>query len=163
LTDLTLMRRSMGDENDLRPGERAIPWREAADASLSFIGRIHTPWIRRIDCPRQGRFDGPVCRIRLFDIWKDALAGIADFDRLETLYWLHGARRDLVLQSPRHDGSTRGTFALRSPVRPNPIGTSIVKLEEVQGTTLFVRGLDCLDGTPLIDIKPDRTFFTSQA
>ncbi|MCY1311866.1 S-adenosyl-L-methionine-binding protein [compost metagenome] len=52
-----------------------------------------------------------------------------------------------------------GTFSLRSPVRPNPIDTSIVKLEAVEGPTLLVRGLDCLDGTPLIDLKPDRTLF----
>jgi tRNA (Thr-GGU) A37 N-methylase len=74
--------------------------------------------------------------------------------------WLHRSRRDLVLQSPRDDGSTRGTFAPRSPVRPNPIGTSIVKLIGLEGTTLLVRGLDCLDGTPLLDLKPDRGLFT---
>lgn len=55
--------------------------------------------------------------------------------------------------------AVHGTFSLRSPVRPNPIGTSIVKLEAVEGSTLLVRGLDCLDGTPLIDLKPDRTPF----
>jgi tRNA (adenine37-N6)-methyltransferase len=79
------------------------------------------------------------------------------------LYWLHRSRRDLVLQSPRDDGATRGTFALRSPVRPNPIGTSLVELLRIEGFTLFVRGLDCLDGTPLIDLKPDRCLFTPLA
>jgi tRNA (Thr-GGU) A37 N-methylase len=63
---------------------------------------------------------------------------------------------DLVLQSPRDNGSTRRTFALRSPVRPNPIGTSIVRLIGLESTTLLVRGLDCLNGTPLLDLKPDR-------
>jgi tRNA (Thr-GGU) A37 N-methylase len=53
----------------------------------------------------------------------------------------------------------RGTFSLRSPARPNPIGTSIVELVNVQGSVLFVRGLDCLDGTPLLDLKPDRALF----
>ena len=72
-------------------------------------------------------------------------------------------RRDLVHQSPRNDGATRGTFSLRSPVRPNPIGTSIVALLSVEGSTLLVRGLDCVDGTPLIDIKPDRCLFTPLA
>jgi tRNA (Thr-GGU) A37 N-methylase len=51
---------------------------------------------------------------------------------------------------------TTGTFALRSPVRPNPIASSIVELVAIDGTTLRVRGLDCLDGTPLIDLKPQR-------
>lgn len=93
----------------------------------------------------------------------EALDGVAEFARLEVLYWLHMSRRDLVSQSPRDDGATRGTFALRSPVRPNPIGTSIVTLVGVKGSILTVRGLDCLDGTPLLDIKPDRTLFTPLA
>ena len=79
------------------------------------------------------------------------------------LYWLHESRRDLVRQSPANDGSTRGTFALRSPVRPNPIGTTLATLVERQGPTLLVQGLDCLDGTPLIDLKPDRCLFTPLA
>jgi len=65
-----------------------------------------------------------------------------------------------VRQSPASDGNTRGTFSLRSPVRPNPIGSSIVTLVSVEADGLTVRGLDCLDGTPLIDLKPDRTLFT---
>ena len=64
------------------------------------------------------------------------------------------SRRDLVLQAPRHYGELRGTFALRSPARPNPIATSVARLVEVDGTRLSVVGMDCLDGTPLIDIKP---------
>ena len=85
------------------------------------------------------------------------------FDRIEVLYWLHLSRRDLVWQSPRNDGDTRGTFSLRSPVRPNPIATSIVTLDRLEGSTLFVRGLDCLNGTPLLDLKPDRSLFTPLA
>lgn len=150
-------------EDEIRAAERAIEWPEATDVGLIFIGRIRSPWTSRMDCPRQGRYDGPTCRIEVFEPWVEALEGISDYERLEVLYWLHRSRRDLVLQSPRDDGTTRGTFALRSPVRPNPIGTSIVKLIGVEGTTLLVRGLDCLDGTPLLDIKPDRCLFTPLA
>ena len=57
------------------------------------------------------------------------------------------------MQKPRN-GELRGTFALRSPARPNPIATSVARLVKVDGTRLSVVGLDCLDGTPLIDIKP---------
>jgi tRNA (Thr-GGU) A37 N-methylase len=64
------------------------------------------------------------------------------------------ARRDIVRQSPKSDGNTRGTFSLRSPVRPNPIASSVVRLVGREDSALLVRGLDCLDGTPLIDIKP---------
>jgi tRNA (Thr-GGU) A37 N-methylase len=59
-----------------------------------------------------------------------------------------------VLQAPRHYAEQRGTFALRSPVRPNPIALSVVRLVGIDGDVLSVVGLDCLDGTPLLDIKP---------
>ena len=150
-------------EDEIRAAERAVEWPEPADAGLVFIGRIHTPWTSRLDCPRQGRQDGPTCRIEVFAPWDQALDGVAEFDRLEILYWLHRSRRDLVLQSPKSDGTARGTFSLRSPVRPNPIGTSIVKLVGIEGSTILVRGLDCLDETPLLDVKPDRCEFTPLA
>ena len=65
------------------------------------------------------------------------------------------ARRDLVLQTPFSTMRTTGTFALRSPVRPNPIASSIAELVSIDGVTLQVRGLDCVDGTPLVDLKPE--------
>jgi len=79
------------------------------------------------------------------------------------IYWLHHSLRNLVLQSPKKNGLTRGTFSLRSPVRPNPIGTSIVRFVGIEGSTVLVRGLDCLDETPLIDLKPDRCEFSPLA
>ena len=109
--------------------------------------------------PRQGRQDGPVCRLELFEPWEAALAGLERFERAEVIYWLHLSRRDLVLQSPANDGTVHGTFSLRSPVRPNPLGTSIVQIVAIEPATVLIRGLDCLDGTPLLDIKPDRTLF----
>jgi tRNA-Thr(GGU) m(6)t(6)A37 methyltransferase TsaA len=145
--------------NEIRPGERAVELPAASDAGLFFIGRIRTPWRNRLECPRQGRLDGPTCRLEIDAPWQEGLDSIAEFARLEVLYWLHESRRDLVHQSPRSDGIARGVFSLRTPVRPNPLGTSIVKLERVEGPVLFVRGLDCLDGTPLLDVKPDRTLF----
>lgn len=149
--------------NEIRTGEVAAAVSLQADASVTFIGRIRTPWTDRLACPRQGRLDGPLCHIEVFQPWVQALDGIAAFERLEVLYWLHESRRDLVRQSPRNDGQVRGTFALRTPVRPNPIGTQIVRLVGVDGGTLSVRGLDCLDGTPLLDLKPDRALFVPLA
>ena len=145
--------------NEIRENEVAITPPETADAHIVFIGRISTPWTSRMETPRQGRPDGPVCTIEVFEPWVQALKGAERFERLEVLYWLHQSRRDLVLQSPASNGEVHGTFSLRSPVRPNPIGTSIVVLEKIEGNRLFVRGLDCLDGTPLLDLKPDRTLF----
>jgi tRNA-Thr(GGU) m(6)t(6)A37 methyltransferase TsaA len=145
--------------NDIRRNEVAVELPVPDDAGLIFIGTIRTPWTSRQDCPRRGRDDGPICSIEVGERWIDALVGIEDFERIEVLYWLHQARRDLVRQSPANDGTTRGTFSLRSPVRPNPIGTSIVTLVAREGVVLSVRGLDCLDGTPLLDLKPDRSLF----
>src|SRR5262245_62099725 len=146
--------------DEIRESEVAIEAPATIDAGLIFIGRIRTPWTDRLECPRQGRAGGPTCRIEIFPPWLPALDGIEEFERLEVLYWLHLSRRDLIRQSPANDGNARGTFSLRTPVRPNPIGSSIVHLVKVESTGLLVRGLDCLDGTPLIDLKPDRTLFT---
>lgn len=143
-------------KEEIRPGEVHSSAPVRADAAVTFIGRIRTPWPQRADCPRQGDRDaGPECRLALDPPWDSALAGIETFSTLEVLYWLHESRRDLLVQAPSH-GEPRGTFALRSPVRPNPIGTAVVSLIRRKGPVLVVRGLDCVDGTPLIDVKPDR-------
>ncbi len=142
---------------DIRENEVAVETPPANDAALRFIGRISTPYTALADCPRQGALDGPECRIEIFEPWTAALQGIETSERLTVLYWLDRSRRDLVLQTPGHGGGvTRGTFSLRSPVRPNPIGISTVRLIRVEGPLLIVRGLDCLDGTPLLDVKPER-------
>ena len=147
----------------LREGERAVPLPDRADAHLVFIGRIETPFLTRADCPRQGTLDGPDCRLILDPPFDQALTGLDAFDTIEVLYWMHEARRDLLAQSPKANGLTLGTFALRSPVRPNPIATALVRLIQIKGPVLTVRGLDCLTGTPLLDIKPDRCAYTPLA
>lgn len=149
--------------NEIRPGEVAVEMPPATDAGLVFIGTIRTPWTDRLLCPRQGRLDGPVCRIELREPWAGGLAGLEGYEKVEVLYWLDQSRRDILMQSPRSDGTLRGVFSLRSPVRPNPIGTSLAALVGIKGPVVLVRGLDCLDGTPLIDLKPDRCTFTPLA
>lgn len=150
--------------DQLRAGEIHAELPPATDAGLRFIGRIESPFQVRADCPRQGDPDGgPDCRLILDPVYVPALDGLDPFEFIEVLYWLHEARRDLLTQSPKADGQTRGTFSVRSPLRPNPIGTSIVRLIGREGTTLTVRGLDCLTGTPLLDIKPYRCSYAVQA
>jgi len=150
-------------ETELRDGEIAVEMPEASDAGFVFIGRIRTPWKSREDTPRQGSHSGPVCRLEIFEPWVPALKGVDFYQHLEVIYWLHQSPRNVVLQSPKKNGATRGTFSLRSPVRPNPIGTSIVKLVGIEGSAVLVQGLDCLDETPLIDLKPDRCDFSPLA
>lgn len=86
--------------------------------------------------------------------WAAGLQGLEGVSHVVVLYWMDRARRDLVLQAPHHYSERRGTFALRSPVRPNPIAVSVARLVRIDGNELSVVGLDCLDDTPLLDIKP---------
>jgi tRNA-Thr(GGU) m(6)t(6)A37 methyltransferase TsaA len=142
------------DKWDIREGEVAVAVPPRFDASLYFIGRIRTPWTDRDNCPKNARESDTVCTIELGPLWAAGLKGIETCTHIVVLYWMDRSRRDLVVQVPRHYGVGRGTFALRSPARPNPIAMSIAHLLGVDGNRLSVVGLDCLDGTPLLDIKP---------
>jgi tRNA-Thr(GGU) m(6)t(6)A37 methyltransferase TsaA len=138
----------------IRDGEIAVELPKDYDASLYFIGRIRTPWKTRDECPKNARESDAVCTLELDPRWAQALTEVESCTHLVVLYWMNRSRRDLVVQVPRHYGVGRGTFALRSPARPNPIAMSVVRLLGVEGTKLRVVGLDCLDDTPLLDIKP---------
>ncbi len=142
------------DPSGLREGEVAVPLPSQFDASLYFIGRIRTPWRKRGECPKNARGSDAMCTIVLDPRWAAALKGLETASHVVVLYWMDQARRDLVLQAPRHYNEQRGTFALRSPVRPNPIALSVTRLLRIEGNELSVVGLDCLDGTPLLDLKP---------
>jgi len=127
---------------------------EIVRTELTFIGRIETPYKKLEDCPRNIDPNGPLCRLVLEDPYQEGLLGLEPGREILILYWLEHADRTRLRQNPAHIGKLTGTFALRSPHRPNPIGAALVKIETFSGNTLTVRGLDCLDGTPLIDIKP---------
>lgn len=144
------------DASGSREGEIAIALTPRCDAALRFIGTVETPWTTRDGCPRQGdRERGPICRVLIEPCWEPALEGVDDHALLQVLYWMHEARRDLVRLAPR-GGAMRGPFALRAPTRPNPIASSVVTLLDRTGCILRVRGLDCVSGTPLLDLKPWR-------
>ena len=145
------------NEPEVRPGEIVGSAPDRADASVIFIGRIRTPFHALKDCPRQGSAtDGPVCRIEIDAQWRQAMTGLEAHPELQVLYWMDKARRDLLVQVPRTGAGRAGTFALRSPMRPNPIAVSIVSVVAIEEDAILVRGLDCLDGTPLLDVKPCR-------
>lgn len=139
-------------------GEKTVDLPAQTDAGLYYIGRIRTPWKARKECPKNARESDAVCTVELDERFRDALKDVESCSHLVLLYWMDRSPRNLVLQVPGHYGMQRGTFALRSPARPNPIAMSVVKLLGIEGGTLSVVGLDCLDGTPLLDIKP---YFTS--
>jgi tRNA-Thr(GGU) m(6)t(6)A37 methyltransferase TsaA len=142
------------NRGDLREGEVAVELPLQFDAALYFIGRIHTPWKRREDCPKNPRETDVPCTIVLDPRWTRALHRLETASHIVVLYWMDQARRDLVLQAPKHYREVYGTFALRSPARPNPIALSVARLDRIEGNRLTVTGIDCLDNTPLLDIKP---------
>ena len=137
-----------------RPGETQLPLPPGFDAGLYFIGRIRTPWRDRSECPKNANGSDAICLVEVDPRYEEALTGVEAASHLILLYWMHAARRDLAIQVPRHHERPRGTFSVRSPARPNPIALSVVRLVERDGTILKVVGLDCLDGTALLDIKP---------
>ncbi|WP_052879265.1 tRNA (N6-threonylcarbamoyladenosine(37)-N6)-methyltransferase TrmO [Vibrio coralliirubri] len=124
-------------------------------AELKFIGRIATPYHSISDCPNNIQpNNGPSCEIILDDVYQQGLLGLNGGDHILILYWLEGAKRDELIQSRNDETPTKGTFSLRSPHRPNPIGAAVLPIEQIENGTVTVRGLDCLNNTPLLDIKP---------
>src|ERR1043165_3775454 len=113
---------------DIRPGEIASALPDQFDAGVYFIGRIRTPWTRRDECPKNARGSDAVCTIELDPHYAQGLTGASACTHLIVLYFMDRARRDLVVQAPRHHSDPRGTFSVRSPVRPNPIAMSVVQL-----------------------------------
>ena len=144
------------DSNDFtrRDGEEAVALPVQADAGVHFIGRIRTPWTTRGECPKNGLQTDAACTVEVDPLYAAGLQNVEGASHLILLYWMDRAERGLLVQRPRHADGSRGTFSLRSPARPNPIALSVVKLLSRDGSRLTVRGLDCLDGTPLLDIKP---------
>ena len=144
----------MNKDFGIRPGEQAIELPAAPDAGVYFIGRIRTPWTSRKNCPKNARESDAACTVEIDARFAPGLKDVESCSHLVLLYWMDKAPRNLVLQVPDQYGEQHGTFALRSPARPNPIALSVVKLLKIDGNELQVVGLDCLNGTPLLDIKP---------
>ena len=122
--------------------------------TLTPIGVIHSPYKSLRDCPRQASKSEVVAVIEVFEQYAGGLKDIEGFSHLILLYWLHKSHGYSLLVRTPWDTELHGLFTTRSPNRPNPIGISVVKLIERRGNILRVKGIDAIDGTPLIDIKP---------
>jgi tRNA-Thr(GGU) m(6)t(6)A37 methyltransferase TsaA len=125
---------------------------------LQPIGVVRSPLCTRVETPRQPRAAETIAgRIELLPgrNFEHALEDLAGWDYVWVLFWFHlnPAWRPKVLP-PRSRSGRKGVFSTRAPHRPNPLGLSAVRLERVEGLTLFVSGLDMIDGTPVLDIKP---------
>ena len=122
---------------------------------MDTIGTIHSPYKSIDGMPIQPKGAEKVVGHVLLD--KQYAAGLRDlegFSHIYLLYQFHRVTRTELLVTPFMDTEERGVFATRSPLRPNHIGISIVRLQRVEGNKIFIEGVDVLDGTPLLDIKP---------
>ncbi len=121
---------------------------------LKSIGIIHTPYKSDGEAPYQAYKSEEIGEIEVFKEYEKGLKDIEGFSHLIILYLFNKSKGYSLLVRPFLDENLRGLFATRSPSRPNPIGLTIVELLECNGNILRVRGVDMLDGTPLLDIKP---------
>lgn len=125
-----------------------------AEIVLTPVGRIRTPFSALEDCPRASRRDAAPCTIVLEERFADGLTDVEAASHLHIVYWMDRASRDRLTAPTFRDGVVRGVFANRAPVRPNPLALSVVRLIGRKGAELTVSGMDCLDGTLVLDIKP---------
>ena len=122
---------------------------------INPIGVIHSPFKELEKMPIQPKSAvGELGRVVIFDEYVAGLQDLEGFSHIYLLYRFHECRKTKLKVIPFMDVVERGVFATRAPVRPNHIGLSVVTLQEVKGNTLIIEGVDVLDGTPLLDIKP---------
>jgi tRNA-Thr(GGU) m(6)t(6)A37 methyltransferase TsaA len=123
---------------------------------LEPVGRVQSPLTDPADAPKQGSEGAPDAELVLEPDLLDALDGIEPGARVTVLTWLDRARRDVLRVHPRDDPSNpmRGVFSTRSADRPNPIGLHEVEVLAIEGNRVRVSGLEAVDGTPVLDLKP---------
>ena len=125
------------------------------DYALRPIGFVESPLTEPEAAPRQGDEGAPDCWLVLDPDVRDALDGLRVGDEVVVITWLHQADRDVLQVHPRGDTSrpVRGVFATRSQHRPNPLGLHEVTILAIDDRRIHVRGLEAIDGTPIVDIK----------
>lgn len=124
------------------------------DLTLRPIGIIHSPYQTAEEAPYQGRFSKEAAELEIYPEFAAGLKDVETATHLIVLYWCRLAPRDILQTRTPWGPEIRGVFACRSPSRPNPIAICMVDLLEARGNRLLVRGVDAVDGSPLIDIKP---------
>ena len=119
------------------------------------IGKIASSFKGNTGVPRQavGAPDAKAT-IELFDAFSAGLKDLDGFSHIVVIFHLHRVTNPSLVAHPPWDGKDHGVFATRSPYRPNPIGISVVRLEHIDRNTLEISGVDMINGTPVLDIKP---------
>jgi tRNA-Thr(GGU) m(6)t(6)A37 methyltransferase TsaA len=129
----------------------------AFDGLLTLIGVIASDLKDRKGAPRQGNEGAPDAWITIDAAFAEAMDGLAVGDAIIVITWFHQSRRDTLKVLPRNDPrlAITGVFATRSPDRPNPLGLHPVTIRAIDGLRLRVGPIEAIDGTPIVDIKPD--------
>ena len=125
------------------------------------IGIIHSPFQSGAETPIQPSRSRANGQVEVFKEYQEGLEDIEGFSHIILIYWFHKSKGYSLKVKPFLDDTLRGVFATRAPSRPNQIGISVVRLLERKENILYVKGIDVLDGTPLIDIKPHVPDFES--
>jgi tRNA-Thr(GGU) m(6)t(6)A37 methyltransferase TsaA len=123
---------------------------------LTPIGVVESPLTDPETAPRQADEGAPAAWLVFVPRVQEGLNGLAVGDQVLLLTWLHRARRDVLKVHPRGDRARpeQGVFSTRSPDRPNPIGLHRVEITAIEGRRVGVRGLEAVEGTPILDVKP---------
>lgn len=119
---------------------------------ITPIGVIHSPYHKRSDAPPQGKNE--TVEIEIYPEYQTGLKDIEGFSHVHVFYWLHQSNNYSLLTTTPWDTTPHGLFTTRSPHRPNPLGYSVVELLEQKNNILVVKGLDAINDTPVVDIKP---------
>ena len=151
----------MLEDKGLRENERLVDIdpKENDDARLSFIGQLKSNWAKG-NCPKnltKARDIGQSNAVVIIDApYREGLTGLEIGMKIWLLLWFDRARRDIIIQAPKDTTEEKGVFALRSPVRPNPISIQAVSITDIDLTSgrVEVDATDAFDGTPILDIKP---------
>ena len=133
------------------------------EIKLKSIGIIRTPYKDKKGMPIQGRFGNDItAQIEIFTEYQEGLKDIEGFSHLILIYGFNRAKEERIVSQPFLEDETHGIFAIRSPMRPNHIGFSIVKVERIEKNIITFSEVDMLDKTPLLDIKPYVSHFDSR-
>jgi len=119
------------------------------------IGVIHSPFKEPKGTPIQpAGAENIAGTVELLPEYAEGLKDLEGFSHIFLIYHFHLSRKALLKEKPFMDDKEHGVFAMRGPSRPNPVGISVVRLEKIENNILYVKDVDIVDGTPLLDIKP---------
>lgn len=129
---------------------------------LTQIGIVHSEFTSRREA-REHTTAESIGKIEIFKEFQEGLSDLEHFSHILVLFWMHKAKGvSLKVKPIYHPEKERGVFSTRHPDRPNPIGITVVEILEIKGNVMKVQGIDMIDGTPVLDIKPYTEYYIKE-